>query len=234
MNPRRVMNRDTCVIIPVYNEAAVIRGVVESVLERFDHVVCVDDGCRDDSAAEVRRTKARLVRHPINLGQGAALQTGIEYALLNPDIKYFITFDADGQHRLDDAEAMLKAIREGKHNIVLGSRFLKRGTKLTRPKRAVLWLATRFMNATSGVRLTDSHNGLRVFDRHVAETLNITMPDMSHASEIVHKIAQNEYGFIEVPVTIDYTEYSMQKGQSIINGVNILFDMLLMGRRKSK
>src|SRR3954447_8478996 len=100
-------NKDHRLIIPVYNEAEVVRGVVEAALTRFDHVICVDDGSSDDSAAQVLTTRAVPVRHPVNLGQGAALQTGIEYALHDPLIQYFVTFDADGQHRLEDAERMV-------------------------------------------------------------------------------------------------------------------------------
>lgn len=100
----------TWVIIPVYNEAAVLAGVLSNVLTVYDHVVCVDDGSSDNSASIVAATSAHLVRHPINLGQGAALQTGIEYALRDSTARYFVTYDSDGQHRLQDAVAMTQLI----------------------------------------------------------------------------------------------------------------------------
>jgi glycosyltransferase involved in cell wall biosynthesis len=215
-------------VVPVYNEGSVIASVVGKLLTATPHVVCVDDGSTDDSAAEISRAGGYLVSHPINMGQGAALQTGIEFARLLPGVDRFVTFDADGQHRLDDALRMLRTLDASGADIVLGSRFLgddARGMGLV--KRLVLKVAVRFGNVTSGVKLTDAHNGLRVFNRHVAETIQITAPDMTHASEIVELISINKYRYVEVPVTVDYTEYSLSKGQPVINSVNIAFDTLL-------
>jgi glycosyltransferase involved in cell wall biosynthesis len=218
---------DVAVIIPVYNEATVIREVVGNVLKEFKHVVCVNDGSRDNSAGEVTKTTAYLVEHPINMGQGAALQTGVEFARQIPSVKYFVTFDADGQHRLQDVDLMLETIKDDKYDVILGSRFLGSAVGMNSSKRVVLKLAIQFSNVTSGLKLTDTHNGLRVFNSRVANELQITMPDMAHASEILEIIAAKKYRYKEVPVTIEYTDYSRAKGQTIINAVNIGFDMLL-------
>lgn len=220
------MNSDTAVIIPIYNESKVIRGVAKSVLKSYKYVICVNDGSSDSSAQEVNRTKAYLVEHPINMGQGAALQTGIEFARQLP-VKYFVTFDADGQHSLKDVKSMIKTIKTGEYDIVLGSRFLGKAIGMKKSKLAILKLAIKFSNFSSGIKLTDTHNGLRVFNRHVAETIQITMPDMTHASEILEIMAKNKYRYTEVPVTIKYTDYSRAKGQTLINAVNIGFDTLL-------
>jgi len=218
---------NVALIIPVYNEATVIREVVTNALKDFKFVICVNDGSRDQSAAEIAKTKAFLVEHPINMGQGAALQTGIEFARQISEIEYFVTFDADGQHRIQDVKTMLQTIKKGSYDIVLGSRFLGDTVGMKKSKLAILKLAIKFSNLTSGLKLTDTHNGLRVFTRKVAEEMQITMPDMSHASEILEIVAMKKYKYTEVPVTIEYTDYSMAKGQSIINAVNIGFDMLL-------
>jgi glycosyltransferase involved in cell wall biosynthesis len=221
------MNSDVAVIIPVYNESKVIEDVVSNVLGSFKHVICVDDGSSDRSASAIAKTDAYLVEHPINMGQGAALQTGIEFARQIEEAVYFVTFDADGQHRLEDAQAMIKEIKSGKYDIILGSRFLGEAVGIKKSKRTFLKLAIKFSNLTSGLKLTDTHNGLRVLNRRVGDELQITMPDMSHASEILEIIAIKKYRYKEVPVTIEYSDYSMQKGQSLINAVNIGFDMLL-------
>lgn len=220
-------NPDTWVLVPVYNEAPVIGDVTRRLLTEFDNVVCVDDGSSDGSADAIAGTGAHLVPHPINLGQGAALQTAIEYALRRPDAEYFVTYDADGQHRLEDAVAMLDEIRSGTFDIVFGSRFLDDRTQLSPMKNALLRLAVRYTNATSGLVLTDAHNGLRVFNRSVAEALDIQQSGMAHASEITTTIASRGFSYTEVPVHILYTEYSRSKGQSMLNAVNILFDLLL-------
>jgi ADP-ribose pyrophosphatase YjhB (NUDIX family) len=214
-------------IIPVYNEAQVIESVVNSVLKHYSNVVCVNDGSRDTSSDQILKTRAYLIEHPINMGQGAALQTGIEFARLLPGVKYFVTFDADGQHRLEDVQSMLRDMKKGDYDIILGSRFLGKAVGISRSKFIVLKLAILFSNFTSGVKLTDTHNGLRVFNRRVAEEIQITIPDMAHASEILEIIAQNRYRYKEAPVTIEYTDYSRSKGQSLINAVNIGFDTLL-------
>lgn len=221
-----------CIIIPVYNEGKVIRGVLENVLKQHDRVICVNDGSHDNSASEVEKTSALLVSHPINLGQGAALQTGLDFALQDPNAEYFVTFDADGQHRLEDVASMLKVIKKEKIDIALGSRFLGAAENISTLKRIILKLAIKFSNKTSGLQLTDAHNGLRVFNRHVAENLRITMNDFAHASEIIERIAEKKFTYKEVPVTITYTEYSRSKGQSISNAVNIGIDVILRKLQK--
>lgn len=222
-----VLSDDVAIIIPVYNEGTVIKNVVQNVSKFFAHIVCVDDGSKDNSAAQISKTAAVLVQHPINMGQGAALQTGIEYALQNPKIKYFVTFDADGQHDIGDVARMLKVLETESLDIVLGSRFLGEAPNMPKAKRVILKMAIAFTNIFSGVKLTDTHNGLRAFNRSFAEAVNITMPDMAHASEIIDRIGGGDWKYKEVPITIHYTDYSKAKGQSIFNSVNILFDLFL-------
>lgn len=221
------LNPDSCLIIPVYNEEKVIRGVIEEASKTFSKIVCVNDGSHDDSSYKILETSAELVEHPVNLGQGAALQTGIEYAYQDESTKYFVTFDADGQHRIEDVLKMLEYIRSNEVDIILGSRFLGKAENVSSLKRVVLKAAVIFSNITTGLKLTDAHNGLRVFNRRVASGINITMPDMAHASEIIHRIAERKYVYHEMPVTITYTEYSKSKGQSLMNAINITFDLML-------
>jgi glycosyltransferase involved in cell wall biosynthesis len=222
---------ETAIIVPVYNEGSVIAQTLNEIPDDF-LVVCVNDGSRDNSASEIIKTRAVLVDHPINMGQGAALQTGIEYALLMPGIKYFVTYDADGQHSFTDVLHMLEVLKRGDVDIVVGSRFLGEAVNITLLKKIILKLAIRFTNMFSGVHLTDTHNGLRVFTRSIAEKMDIRMPGMAHASEIIDKMGQGKWKYIEVPVTIRYTEYSKAKGQSIFNSINILTDVLLSRTRR--
>ena len=224
-------NQDVWVIVPVYNEETVITQVVSELLPVFPNVVCVDDGSGDTSAHVISQTRAHLVRHPVNLGQGAALQTGLRYALTRPNARYFVTFDADGQHRVTDAAEMVLLARSGNVDAVLGSRFLDRANTVPQARRLVLRTAAAFSRSSRKLRLTDAHNGLRVFTRPVAERLRIRMNGMAHASEIVAQLARGDWQVTEAPVTILYTDYSRRKGQSLINGVNILFDLTLRNRR---
>ena len=224
---------DTWLIVPCFNEATVIRGVLENALETFPNIVAVNDGSRDESAAEIHAAGAHLVNHPVNLGQGAAIQTGIEYARVQAGAEYFVTFDADGQHQVKDVVAMVRRLRTEPVDIVVGTRFGRpksEDDQVPLIKRLVLRTVVMLSPRTRRLGLTDAHNGLRVFNRRVAEDLNLRMNGMSHASEFVELMDANGWRVAEEPVDILYTEYSMSKGQSLLNGINILSDGIV-GRR---
>lgn len=218
---------DVVVIVPVYNEAPVIRGVIEDLMRVFPHVVCVDDGSTDGSVEAMGSLGIAIVSHPFNLGQGAALQTGIEYARDDLAVQYFVTFDSDGQHSVDDARRMIDVLRSEPVDIVLGSRFLGEEPEVPYFRKLVLRLAVRFTNWTSGIKLTDAHNGLRAFNRRFAAGLDLQQSDMAHASEIIEYIGKREFAYREMPVTISYTDYSRSKGQSLLNAVNVGFDVVV-------
>jgi glycosyltransferase involved in cell wall biosynthesis len=220
-------HQDTWLVVPVYNEGQVVGDVIRNVRQTFPNVVCVDDGSRDDSAEQVRKAGAHLVRHPVNLGQGAALQTGIEYARKQPGAKYFVTYDADGQHQVHDVQRMVERLREEPVDIVVGTRFHGESGHIPFLKRVVLKTVVALSPRLRKMKLTDAHNGLRAFNLRVAREMDITSNGMGHASEIIDLIYRHDWRVVEEPVTILYTEYSMAKGQSLINGVNILFDSAL-------
>jgi polyprenyl-phospho-N-acetylgalactosaminyl synthase len=223
---------DVWLVVPLYNEAAVIGDVVRHALQTFPNIVCVDDGSSDESAAVAEAAGAHVVRHPVNLGQGAALQTGFEYALSDPAMRYVVTFDADGQHQVSDVLVMLERIRRGDVLVIFGSRFLDERTSPSALKKLVLRLAVAYTNATTKTRLTDAHNGLRVLSRSVTERLDITQNRMAHASELVAQIGGmridgHPVPYAEEPVHILYTDYSKAKGQSLWNSINILAELIL-------
>ncbi|VEG29871.1 glycosyltransferase family 2 protein [Actinomyces howellii] len=217
---------DAWLVVPLYNEAQVVRGVIEEARKVFPLVVAVDDGSDDSSAAEAAAAGAVVVRHPINLGQGAALQTGITYVLERTEAAYLVTFDADGQHSVADAAAMVAAARQEDLAIVLGSRFLEGPSPVGWLKRLVLKTAAAVASRTTGMRLTDAHNGLRLIRRDAATALDLRQNRMAHASEIVRQLGATGLPWREMPVRIVYTEYSRAKGQSLWNSVNILVDLL--------
>lgn len=228
------MNRDTYIIMPVYNEDSIVKEVIEQLKPYFANIICVDDGSTDSSVAEVSKTAATLLQHDKNMGQGAALRTGIQYALRDTNAKHFITFDADGQHDPADAVRMLKSLKKHNLDIVLGSRFLGTTENMSKVKGIVLKLAVAFTNKTTGVHLTDTHNGLRVFNRNFAEKLQLRCNGMAHASEFIYRIAEGYFHYAEEPVTIRYTAYSKSKGQSIFNSFVIMKELFSYRLLKSR
>lgn len=216
----------TWVAIPMFNEGTVIGTVVDEVRRTFPHVVCVDDGSSDDSVRAAAAAGAIVVRHPVNLGQGASLQTAFEYALRDPKMTEVLTFDADGQHQIEDAVGMVKKLRAEKLDVVIGSRFLDDRTQLGSMKKLVLKLAAAYTRATTGMALTDAHNGLRVLDRGLVERVHITQNRMAHASELVEQIGELKVAWAEYPTHIVYSDYSKAKGQSLLNSINILVELI--------
>lgn len=212
------------VVIAAYNEAQVIQSVVTDLRANGWPVVVVDDGSRDDTGTLAQQAGATVVTHPVNLGQGAALQTGLDFALSHgADI--IITFDADGQHRAMDIPPLIEALHARGADYALGSRFLGGTIDLPRMRRLLLMAATRFTRLTTGLALTDTHNGLRAMTRRGASRIRLRQNRMAHASEILHQIAQSGLACIEVPVTIQYSSYSLAKGQRLSNSLSILIDL---------
>lgn len=224
--PAAASNRDVWVVIPLYNEATVIEGVVTDLVAEFPNVVCVDDGSNDGSAALARRAGARIVTHPINLGQGAALQTGFEFALAQA-AQFVVTFDADGQHRIEDARHMLEYAREHDVAIVYGSRFLDNRTQAGFMKRLILRTAATVTNWATKTRLTDAHNGLRVIRADALKLIKLRQDRMAHGTEIIVQLGRTGLPYAERPVEVLYTDYSRAKGQSLLNSINILIDLIV-------
>ena len=227
MSTAPVSTDDVWLVVPLFNEETVIADVVRDALRTFPNIVVVDDGSSDGGADAAAAAGAVVVRHPVNLGQGAALQTGFEYARSVPSMRWVVTFDSDGQHQVSDVLEMLDKARTEDLQVVFGSRFLDDRTTPSLMKKIVLRLAVGYTNMTTGTKLTDAHNGLRVMHRDVVDRLDITQNRMAHASELVAQIGDMKIRYGESPVHILYTDYSKSKGQSLWNSVNILVELIL-------
>jgi glycosyltransferase involved in cell wall biosynthesis len=160
----------------------------------------------------------------VNLGQGAALQTGIKFAL-QQGAEAIVTFDADGQHRPSDIARLVNTLEQTNVDFALGSRFLGSSRGMPLQRKLLLYAAIWFSRAVTGLRLTDTHNGLRAMTREGAQRICLRQNRMAHASELLEQIATSGLPYIEVPVTIEYTGYSLAKGQSLADSVAILFDL---------
>lgn len=227
-SPKNVNLNTTWVVVAAYNEGPAVGEVVAGLKEYGLKVVVVDDGSADETPAIALNAGAVVVQHPVNLGQGAALQTGIDFALRR-GAKFIVTFDADGQHLASDVPVLLATLLSSGADIACGSRFLGRAVNLSKPRRAILKMATMFTFLTTGLRMTDAHNGLRAMTRSCAMRIRIRQNRMAHASEMIAEIARHKLKFVEVPVTICYSAYSLRKGQKLSNSINIVLDLVARG-----
>ena len=222
------VNRSVFVVVPAYNECRVIRDTLQPLIEMGYSVVVVDDASTDATVAALEGLHVHILRHRINRGQGAAAQTGMSYALAQ-GARYIVHFDADGQHRAQDIPVLLAPLLAGQADVVLGSRFMRRADRaaVPRARRLLLRCAVIFNGLLTGMWLTDAHNGLRAFTAGAAARIDIRERGFAHASEIVQQIRRARVRCIEQPTMVSYTAYSMAKGQSPLNAVRIVFDLLV-------
>lgn len=222
---------DVFIVVPAFNESRTIGVVIRELRAVYLDVVVVDDGSTDKTTEIAREAGARVLRHCLNRGQGAALQTGIRHCL-ELGAHFVVTFDADGQHSVDDIEQLLEPLFSGQAKIALGSRFLGSAKGMPAFRRLLLKAAVLFTRLTARIQVTDTHNGLRALSRPAAERLEITVDRMGHASEIADWIGSSGLSFTEVPVHIRYTDYSRAKGQGLLAVGPILVDYLLRRFRR--
>jgi glycosyltransferase involved in cell wall biosynthesis len=220
-------NDDVWVVVAAYREQGRLAATLARVLkEGYPNVVVVDDGSPDDTTEAALALPVWLLRHPINLGQGAALQTGIDFAL-ERSAEVLVTFDADGQHDASEIKKLVEPIRREEFDIALGSRFLGIEGNVPFTRKLVLKGGVLFTRIFSHIRVTDTHNGFRAFSRATALKLQITQNRMAHASEILDRIREHRLRYVEVPVTIRYTEETLAKGQSSWNAIKIVMQLLM-------
>ncbi|GAA4421573.1 glycosyltransferase family 2 protein [Bremerella cremea] len=215
------------VVVPAYNEAERIGRTIQGLSCHFQNIVVVDDGSSDRTFQRLESLPVWALRHPINLGQGAALQTGIDLAI-QQGAEIIITFDADGQHDVHDLDRLMEPILAGRADIALGSRFLgKAAVNMPASRWAILKMGVLFTRVCSQIKVTDTHNGLRALSRQAATQIRITQNRMAHASEILDQIQYHGLRFEEVPVTIHYNDAVLEKGQSNSAAVKVAAQFLL-------
>jgi glycosyltransferase involved in cell wall biosynthesis len=215
------------VVIAAYNEEKNIPHVVSGLLKAgYKNVVVVDDGSKDSTADHALRAGATALQHVVNRGQGASLKTGIDYAL-QQGADIIVTFDADGQHRIEDLPAIIKPVEMGVSDITFGSRFIRK-TQVPLIRKVLLKGSVLVLFLFYGIRMTDAHNGFRAMSRRAAEQINITADRMAHASEFVEETKRLGLRYKEIPVTIKYTDETLRRGHgSFRQALNILYTMIV-------
>ncbi len=210
-------------IVPAYNEEKRIGAVIERLLQHCDQVVVIDDGSHDNTSELARSAGATVLIHEINRGQGAAFETGHEYAR-RVGATHVVHFDGDGQFHVEDIAPALAKLTDANADILFGSRFLGAPSWIPPFKRYLLLPLGRMVDRFfGGLRLTDSHNGFRILSQKALEVLRITQDRMAHASEIPALVKQHRLRYVEFPVRVTYHEY----GQRASGGLLVLKDLAL-------
>lgn len=212
-------------VVAAFNEEKTISAVLSDLGKYVDRIIVVDDGSSDKTSEMARGGKVALLRHLSNLGQGAALQTGFEYAK-RQKVDIVITYDADGQFLAKDIPRLIEPIVHKKADIVLGSRFLGQAVNIPLTRLITLKLGIMFTFIFSGLKLTDTYNGLRALNNRALHKINITQNRLAHASEILDQIKAKKLKYVEIPVTVIYTDYSIQKGERNINALKVFLDLV--------
>lgn len=205
------------VVVPAYNEEKTVGTVVRALLPAADRVIVVDDGSTDGTAAAAREAGAEIVSHFMNRGLGAALGTGIA-AAVRSGADVVVTFDADGQHRVEDIPRLIEPIRSGSADAAIGCRTAERD-RMPVSRRAANWIGNALTYVLFGLWVRDSQSGLRAFSRRAAEQLEIKTDRMEVSSEIVKEIKRHAWRLAEIPIVPVYTDYSMSKGQGFLVGL---------------
>jgi len=217
------------IIIPAYNESNSILQVINAIkaVDNTWNIVVVDD-CSDDNTVElIQQTDAIVLRHIINRGQGAALKTGTDYAIINgADI--IVHFDADGQFVASEIQEVIAPVLNGEADIAFGSRFLSAsgGKKSAVPwfkKHVILGLAKVVNQIFLGINLTDPQAGFRAFSGAAAKKINWQQDRMAHCSEIMQLAFKHKLRIREVPITVIYRTF----GQKFSGGLKILEELFL-------
>lgn len=208
-------------VIPAYNEAKNINKVLDKVMPLVDEVIVVDDCSKDNTYELVRKTNAVALRHPINRGQGAALQTGDEYALSHgADI--VVHFDADDQFKAEEIASLIAPIKNSQADAVFGSRFLG-SANFPFVKRVIIMPLARLINRFFGIKMSDPQSGFRALNKETLSQIKIENRGMAHCSEILYKTIKTKARVMEVPITVTYHEF----GQSFGGGFKIIKDLLI-------
>ena len=207
------MSKRIFCIIPAFNEESKISKVIKELIPLVDEIVVVDDGSADNTFEKAKKENVVVLKHFINRGQGAALETGNQYALRN-GAKIVVHFDADGQFLVEDMKKMLEILLNDDADIVFGSRFLDKKNQIPFLKRYILFPLARFVNLFLGIRTSDPQNGFRAMNRKALEKIRIQNDGSAHCSEILSKSFKFKLRVKEVPITVLYNEF----GQGMFGG----------------
>jgi glycosyltransferase involved in cell wall biosynthesis len=215
------------VILPAYNESRHIQKVVKRIQRfGFNHIIVVDDGSTDETANLAKDSGARVLKHVINRGPGAATETGFAYARIHSEYNYCVTIDADEQHHPKDLSHLIDVLIENDADIVIGNRFMKGTNNIPFIRVIYNGIANLMTYIFADSWVSDTQSGLKVFKRNVLEMIQLNTDGYEFCSELIIKAQNHHLKIVETPITVFYTDVSMQKGQSLGNGFKTVANLI--------
>ncbi|MDD9954343.1 MAG: glycosyltransferase family 2 protein [Candidatus Woesearchaeota archaeon] len=207
------------IIIPAYNEGSRIRTVVREAKKHSKNIVVVDDGSTDTTAAVAKRAGAVVLQHIINLGKGAAMKTGAEYAL-SKKATNLVFLDGDGQHKPNDVPVFLRALK--KHDIVFGQR--KRSKNMPFVRRFGNWLIAFTVKNIYDMHLEDCICGYRAFTANAYKKLRWKSRAYGVECEMIARAGKHNLSYASIPVATIYLD--KHKGMTIFDGIRVMFYLI--------
>ncbi len=214
------------VMLPAFNEEAVIYDVIRKIVALgFPNILVIDDGSTDDTPHLAEDAGAQIVQHMVNRGAGAACQTGIELAR-RKGWNYIVFMDADGQHCAKDLDAMIGKMSATDCDLVIGSRFITRSKDMP-PTRVVFnGIANLMTSIFCKKKYSDSQSGFRLLNRKAIEQINLRIDGFGFCSEMLIIADRLEFNVEEIPIHVNYSSYSISKGQDFQVGINTALNFL--------
>jgi glycosyltransferase involved in cell wall biosynthesis len=214
------------IVVPAKNEGERVAIVVQSILsEGFSNIIVVDDGSDDNTSEYAKSAGAKVIRHLVNLGAGAATQTGIEYALTK-GATTIVTMDGDSQHFASDIPKLVDHLYNQDLDLVIGSRFLDPVNQIPLDRIIINKLANIFSGIITGLFVTDSQSGMKAIHANLAAKMHFTFDGYEFCTEILKITHQEKARFGEVPIQVQYAEELQGKGQSWKNIGKMVFRLL--------
>ena len=214
----------TIIGIPAFNEEQNIASLIIKLKEISDKIIVCDDGSTDMTGKIAENLGVTVITHKKNQGYGAAIKSIFSKARdLNADI--LVTFDADGQHRIEDIKTVVEPILKNQADIVIGSRFLNKNDKVPKYRKFGIKALTTITNASISGNLTDSQSGFRCYNKKILSDLNLSDYGMGISTEILIKASKKEFRIIEVPITILY-EGDTSTHSPVSHGASVLLSTI--------
>ncbi len=214
------------VIVPVYNEGTRILRVVEAIRQAgFNNILVVDDGSTDQTREALQVIEVKYIRHPINRGQGAAIQTGFDIAK-EEEADFVIIIDGDGQFNPTNITKVVQPLLKDEADLVIGSRF-KQKNVIPVLRRLYNWIASILTYFLSGIYVGDSQSGFRALNKTALQQICLKSSGYEFCTEMIREASDSHLRITEVPVDVYYTSDSLKKGQSFATGLKTAGKLLI-------